>query len=177
MGPTVVNGLPAHVLLVHFVVVLVPLASLLLTLAVCWPTARVRLGFLTPLIAFIAMVAVPLTSHSGEWLAHRVYRDPLILQHMHLGDELLIWSAATFLLAAVWWGLHSDRVMRRLRPRLPRIDALTASRAVAVTLAVVAVVVAVGAVVQVYRIGDSGAQAAWHGRVPTGQSEATPGLR
>ena len=37
-----VNGLPAHVLLVHAVVVLVPLTSLLLVLVAVWPAARRR---------------------------------------------------------------------------------------------------------------------------------------
>ncbi|MBU3066707.1 hypothetical protein KO481_34975 [Nocardia sp. NEAU-G5] len=172
MGPTTVNGLPAHVLLVHFVVVLVPLAALLLALAVCWPAARARLGLATPLVAFAALLAVPLTTQSGEWLAHHVDRNPLVRQHTHLGDELLAWSAATFLLASVWWALHSDRVTRRLRPRLPRIDTVAGNRAVAITLALAALAVSVGSVVQVYRIGDSGAQAAWHSTIVS-QSHTT----
>lgn len=41
---------------------------------------------------------------------------------------------------------------------------MTGHRSVAITIAVTAVAVSVGSVVQVYRIGDSGAQAAWHDR-------------
>ena len=39
-----VNGLPAHVLLVHAIVVLLPLAALLLVLTAVWPAARSRLA-------------------------------------------------------------------------------------------------------------------------------------
>jgi hypothetical protein len=34
-----VNGLPAHILLVHAIVVLLPLAALLLVLTAVWPAA------------------------------------------------------------------------------------------------------------------------------------------
>ena len=46
-----VNGLPLHVLLVHFIVVGVPLAALLTVLSALWPAARRRLGIITPLVA------------------------------------------------------------------------------------------------------------------------------
>ncbi|WP_019926557.1 DUF2231 domain-containing protein [Nocardia sp. BMG111209] len=164
MGPTIIDGLPAHVLLVHFVVVLVPLAALLLILAACWPAARTRLGFLVPLTAFTALVTVPLTTHSGEWLAQRSGDDPLIRRHADLGDQLLMWSAGTFLLSAVWWALHSRRAGQWWRPRFAKIDTLTTRRAVSIALATLAVAVSTGSMIQVYRIGDSGARAAWHDR-------------
>ncbi|WP_433560342.1 DUF2231 domain-containing protein [Nocardia sp. CA-151230] len=164
MGPNTINGLPAHVLLVHAVVVLVPLTALLLILAVVWPAARRRIGVVLPVVAFVTLVFVPLTTHSGEWLEHHTPRDPLVRIHTHLGDDLLVWSAGTFLLAAVWWAIHDEHVRERLRRRVPRIDAMTARRALSAVLAVVALGVAAGSVVQVYRIGDSGAKAAWHER-------------
>ena len=40
------NGLPAHVLLVHFIVVLAPLTAVLATVCTFWPTARQRLVWL-----------------------------------------------------------------------------------------------------------------------------------
>jgi hypothetical protein len=161
MGPTEINGLPAHVLFVHAVVVLVPLAALLLVLCALWPAAQRRLGAVTPAVAFVALVTVPLTSHSGEWLEHHIGRDPLVRAHAHLGDELLVWSAATFLMSVLWWATHSTW----LRARIGRFDAVAANRGVAAALAVLALSVSAGSVVQVYRIGDSGAKAAWHDRV------------
>ncbi len=129
-----------------------------------WPAAQRRLGGLTPLAALATLVAVPLTSHSGEWLAHHLTRDPLVRAHAELGDGMLIWSLATFALSTLWWATHSERAARWLGSRLRRFDAVAANRAVAVVLAALAVMVSVGAVVQVYRIGDSGAKAAWHDR-------------
>ncbi|MEU6586250.1 DUF2231 domain-containing protein [Nocardia sp. NPDC046763] len=164
MGPNTINGLPAHVLLVHAVVVLVPLTALLVALAVAWPAARRRIGVLLPVVAFVTLVFVPLTTHSGEWLEHHTSRDPLVRIHTHLGDDLLAWSAATFVFATVWWAIHSERARDLLRRRVPRVDAVSGRRAVAVIVAVAALAVAVGSVVQVYRIGDSGAKAAWHDR-------------
>jgi len=66
--PTSIHGLPAHVLLVHAVVMVVPLTALLLLASAWWPAARRKLGFCTPLLALIAVVHVPITTHAGEWL-------------------------------------------------------------------------------------------------------------
>lgn len=41
--PTTLNGLPAHILFVH-AVVLIPLAALLLVVSAVWPTARRKVG-------------------------------------------------------------------------------------------------------------------------------------
>jgi len=165
VGPTTINGLPAHVLLVHIVVVMVPVTALLVVSCVLWPAARRRLGILTPLTAFVTLVSVPLTSHSGEWLEHHTSRDPLVRIHAHLGDEMLLWSLAVFVLSLVWWAVHSERATGWMRSRSRRTDAVVANKVVAAALAVLAMVVAGGSVVQVYRIGDSGAKAAWHDRV------------
>ncbi|MFZ2177676.1 MAG: hypothetical protein WAW17_27340 [Rhodococcus sp. (in: high G+C Gram-positive bacteria)] len=45
------NGLPAHVLLVHFVVVLAPLTAILLILCALWPAARRRMVWLIRALA------------------------------------------------------------------------------------------------------------------------------
>ncbi|RMI33534.1 DUF2231 domain-containing protein [Nocardia stercoris] len=165
MGPVTFNGLPAHVLLVHFVVVLVPLAALLLMVAVCWPAAQRRLGVVSPLAAFVALVCVPLTTHSGEWLEDQLPHDPMIRTHAHLGDDLLVWSLATFLLATAWWAIRSETARAALSSRVPVAAGLAGRRAVVAVVAVLSVVVAAGSMVQVYRIGDSGAKAAWHDQI------------
>ena len=53
-----VNGLPAHILLVHALVVLLPLAALLLVLTAAWPAARGRLAGLNANLS----VLVPVTT-------------------------------------------------------------------------------------------------------------------
>ncbi|MFG3288906.1 DUF2231 domain-containing protein [Streptomyces sp. NPDC048179] len=146
-----VNGLPAHVLLVHIVVVLVPLTALALIAAALWPRAARRLGVLLPVLAFVALVSVPLTTQAGEWLERHVGDDALVRRHTELGDGLLPWALGLFLLATlVWWAARTTDG--------GRLSALP----VRVAVGVLSVAVAAGAVVDVYRIGDSGAKAAWH---------------
>ncbi|MBP1159084.1 MULTISPECIES: DUF2231 domain-containing protein [unclassified Rhodococcus (in: high G+C Gram-positive bacteria)] len=160
MGPTTFNGLPIHPLLVHFVAVLVPISALLLLLAVCWPAARRRIGIVSPLVALVTLILVPLTTHAGEWLEHRTPRDPLVQIHAELGDQLIYWSAGVFLVALGWWAIHHPR-FQAWRAGRGGPTGGNATRIVATGLAVVAVALAVGSMVQVYRIGESGAAAVW----------------
>ncbi|GHJ99772.1 hypothetical protein SY2F82_15700 [Streptomyces sp. Y2F8-2] len=161
---TLVNGLPAHVLLVHFVVVLVPLSALALVVSAVWPKAARRLGLILPVLAFVTLVTVPLTSHAGEWLERHVAGDPLVRKHAELGDGLLPWALGLFLLAtAVWWTARRTPAPQGGTDG-PRggADGPRGGAVVRVAAAVLSLVMAVGAVVDVYRIGDSGAKAAWH---------------
>ncbi|CAO5182963.1 DUF2231 domain-containing protein [Frankia sp. AiPs1] len=198
MGPTEINGLPAHVLLVHVVVILVPLAALLVVLAAVWPAARRRLGLITPLVALVALISVPVTTHAGEWLEKRVSSDPLVRRHTELGGELLPWVIGLFVLAlAGWlWAGYSSGGWPFVRTgasagsgamagagegsaaggasAVTKAPARGAGLAVMIVLAVLSVAVSVGAVVQVYRIGDSGAKAVWDGsfsQTPQAQSK------
>ena len=152
-----VNGLPAHILLVHAVVVLVPLAALAAATVAWWPALRRRLGIITPLLAVVAAAFVPVTTHAGEWLEGHVQHTDLVETHTELGDTVLPWAAGLALLAVAGWllGRYLDR-----HPGTSRRDAL-----LRLALAVVTTVVAVGAVVSVFQAGESGARAAWDGRV------------
>jgi len=161
MGPTTINGLPAHVLLLHVVVVLVPLSALLLALSVLWPAAHRKLGFITPLVALVTMVSVPLTTHAGEWLYRRTPPTPILRHHAHLGHQMLYWSIAVFVLSALWWLRRDRRSTAWLDARVHRSATVIAGRAVAAVLIVCAVAAAAGSVVLIYRIGDSGAHSVW----------------
>ena len=154
---SLVNGLPAHVLFVHFVVVMVPLSALVLVVCALGPKAARRLGLILPALAFVTLVSVPLTTQAGEWLERHVDSDALVRRHAELGDGLLPWAAGLFVLAtAVWWTTRRTPAPQDA-PARPRGGAV-----VRIAAAVLSVVVAAGAVVDIYRIGDSGAKAAWH---------------
>ena len=180
MSLTVVNGLPAHVLFVHFVIVLVPLTALALVVSAAWPAGARRLGLVLPVLALVTLASVPLASHAGEWLEQHVDSDPLVRRHAELGDGLLPWALGLFAVSAlVWWaarrpatahtatGTTTDGTDEGTGTGGTRTtqgtgaawasSALFRGAAIALSL-----VVAVGAVVDVYRIGDSGAKAAWH---------------
>ena len=152
-----VNGLPAHIVLVHAVVVLVPLAALAATAAAWWPALRRWLGVITPLLAIVAVAFVPVTTHAGEWLEAHVQHTDLVETHTELGDAVLPWAAGLAVLAIVGWllGRHLDR-----NPGAGRRDVM-----LRIGLAVLTTAVAVGAVVTVIQAGESGARAAWDGRV------------
>ncbi|WP_460072885.1 DUF2231 domain-containing protein [Streptomyces sp. YKOK-I1] len=156
---SLVNGLPAHILLVHFVVVLVPLTALALVVGVIWPRAARRMGVVLPLLALVTLVSVPLATQAGEWLERHVDGNALVRRHAELGDGLFPWAGGLFVLAVVvWWvagraGASGSTGSRGIR---------WSAAPVRVAAAVLSLVVAGGAVVDVYRIGDSGAKAAWH---------------
>jgi len=140
-----IHGLPAHPLLVHAVVVLLPLAALALVLHATWPAARLRLGLVTPLLALVVLVLVPVTMHAGDDLAQRFGVNPLIERHRQLAHQLLPWTIALFVATVAVWGW-------RRPPRWVRLLLVGA-----------AVVVAVGTTVTLIRVGDAGARATWGG--------------
>ena len=175
----VINGLPAHVLIVHAVVVLVPLAALMAVLGAVWPAARRRLAYLTPLVALAALISVPLATQAGEWLEEHVPESPLVEQHAGEGDAVLAWVVGLFVVACAVWlvGAVADRGRVGRTPDGDRSGvggdqpAGAASWAGAswarALVAVVTLVVAAGATLAVYRAGDSGARAAWQDQVST----------
>ncbi|GCD88548.1 DUF2231 domain-containing protein [Nocardioides sp. LS1] len=142
-----INGLPLHPLVVHAVVVLVPLAALGTIALALRPAWRHHYGWLVVGAAALGTVLDPIATSSGEALEKHV-GDPG--QHAALGDQL-IWFLVPLLVLALALVL-----LDRRRPH-----ATTALRAVAV----LGVVAALATTVQVYRIGDSGARAAWGDQV------------
>src|SRR3954467_12720153 len=76
--PLLVFGLPTHVLLVHAVVVLVPLAVLGAVVIAVWPAARRRYGWLVVAVTVVATATVPLATEAGEALEHALPRSPAI---------------------------------------------------------------------------------------------------
>jgi ABC-type Na+ efflux pump permease subunit len=105
-------------------------------------------------LALITAVTTPLTTNAGQWLMDRLGPSPAIEAHAQLGGTM-IYFALALLAAAV---LLAVVQVRHSRGR-------TANTAVAVVVAAVVIVAGLATAVQVYRIGDSGARAAWGGLV------------
>ena len=170
---TTVNGLPAHVLLVHAIVVLLPLSALLLVLTAVWPAARAKLAGPNAILAVLVVVLVPITTDAGEWLERQVARTPLVRTHTELGDTA-IWAAIPVAVLAllVWW---RRREALRTTDAAPRRTFLgPASTAVTVVLSVLSIAAAGAAVFDIYRIGESGAQASWQGQFGTAPAAGGP---
>ncbi|MDT7761129.1 MAG: hypothetical protein QOC63_549 [Mycobacterium sp.] len=145
-----VNGLPAHVLLVHFIVVLAPLTSVLAIVCTFWPAARQRLVWLVLALAVITAVLTPLTTDAGQWLAKRKGRSPLLHAHIQLGDTMVYFSIALVAAAALIAFVHLREARGKSLKPIARW-----------LIAAVVVIASVATTVQVYRIGDSGAKATW----------------
>lgn len=117
-----VNGLPAHVLLVHFLVVLAPLTAVLAVLCALWPAARRRLAWPVLALAAFCLVLTPITTEAGEWLEHRVGRSPLVHTHAELGDTMIYVSAALFVAAALRHRACPHRARQGAETRSCRVD-------------------------------------------------------
>ncbi|MFI9644320.1 DUF2231 domain-containing protein [Micromonospora sp. NPDC051925] len=151
------NGLPAHVLVVHAVVVFVPLLALLASAYGLVPRWRPRLDWAVATLAVVTPVVAWLATETGEAfeeaLEKKGYSPELlakIQEHSEFGD-ILLWftvglAVATLLLLAV----TSNRV------RTPKLPAWTTW-----LLTAVVVVLAVLNTISAYLTGDSGAASVW----------------
>ncbi len=157
------NGLPLHVLIVHFVVIVVPLAALCLVLGTVWPAARRRLGIATPIVALAALISVPIAVEAGEALEEQVAESALSELHAHLGRDLLPWAIALFVVSVAQWIWF--RFFTGTGRFASRITSAPARLAISVVLMVAVAIVVIGAVVVTVIIGESGASAVWTGRL------------
>ena len=171
--PENVFGLPTHIVLLHIVVVLLPIAAVATIAVVASSWFRHRYGLLVVAATFVVTLFVPLTSQAGEALAERLPDAPEIQTHADVGKQLVIWAAvfgvclaAVVLLDVVrratapdLTGAESRAVAwlpSELRSRTPR-WADAAFRVVQV----LAVLASIGVLVMVIRAGHTGAQAVW----------------
>lgn len=156
-----INGIPLHPLVVHAIVVLLPLATLGTIAIALRPLWRLRYGPLVVAAAAVSTALIPVATSSGEALEKRV-GDPGT--HAQLGDQLIFFAVPLLVLSAalVW-----------LEWRRTRSAEVATSRTLVHVVAGLAVVAALSSAVQVYRVGDSGARAAW-GDVPAPRSESAP---
>lgn len=168
-------GLPAHPLIVHAVVVLVPLTALGLFLSAVWPAAREKVGWITVGFATVCLVLIPFATGSGENLEERVDETELVEKHAELGERLLPWVILLFVASlAVMLFFHYKK----------RIDAQVAdgtlaeapgwTKIVSPLLIVLAIVASLGNVWTTYEVGHSGAKATWDD-TPAGEREGEGG--
>lgn len=157
-----IDGLPVHPLVVHGVVVLLPLAILGTVLIAFRASWRRRYGVLVLAVAVVATALVPVATSSGESLERRV-GDPG--EHAELGDQLL-WFAVPLVVVLAALVLLQRRADRAGAAAPDGTGTRRGARSPALlVVAVVAVVIAVANGYQVYRVGDTGARAAWGDQV------------
>jgi hypothetical protein len=170
--PTLINGLPAHVLLIHVVVILVPTAAAVLVGQAWSRPVRRCAGVGGPLLCLGALVMVPITTSAGKWLRDHLNPELAasapVRRHADLGNGLLPWVIAMFVLSVAVFLLGRITAEQK-QPVVGSRSAGTIGALVIVQMvvALLATVAAVGSVVETVRIGDSGAQAVWKGTVVT----------
>lgn len=144
-------GLPAHPLLVHAAVVLLPLAAVGTVMVAAIPKARRAYAPLVLIVAIAALVAVGLAQGSGEEFEDEVVETELTEEHTDQGETVLPWAIAVVVVAGATTGAAA------FRRRVPKVSAgaLTAG------LVVAAVIVSAGATWTVVDVGHSGARATW----------------
>jgi hypothetical protein len=166
-GFSTISGLPAHVLIVHATVVLVPLTAICLLLALRPSLAR-RFGIALPVVGVASLVSVFAAMNAGGWLQDHVENTPLVQHHVAIAGQLWPFSAvAAILTVAVWWLSGREQAgdeARAARPAATPAGARTAGQSrVMVIVAVLSVLASIGSVVEVVRIGEAGSRASWSG--------------
>jgi len=176
MEITSLFGLPAHPLLVHIPIVLIPLAAIG-ALGLWWAPWRDRLGWATAVILVVAGIFTQLAIGSGQALEDTSERNALVRAHAKIAEDIRPWLLLFFVaLVAFLW------LDRRRRARVTEeTDAGRGLRdPVLIGLFVATIAFAGMSVYWVQRIGHSGAKAVWHdkgreGARSGGESGEAPG--
>jgi uncharacterized membrane protein len=143
------TGLPLHILVVHFVVVLVPISAFATIGVFVWPAWRRKYGAWIAALNVMMLVLTFVTVRAGLDLKdrYRALGDTQTPGYHHEGlGKSLLWVvlALAVLSAAAWW-------VGRMPNMAP----------VAIGLGAVVALVAIGAIVLTTLTGDSGARTTW----------------
>jgi uncharacterized BrkB/YihY/UPF0761 family membrane protein len=153
-------GLPAHILLLHAIVIFAPVAGLL-ALAYSWvPRVRKYIGWALFGLAVLNVPLAWITKESGEEFEELRPENSLVEAHAELGDALPL-IAGVFLIAVVLLFLTYDSLALRIMPWLAKTRAVPAVR---IIVSVLASVVAIWLIYQTIVTGHSGALAVWNGK-------------
>ena len=152
-------GLPMHVLVIHAVVVLGPLAAICAVGHALRPGWRRLLRWPTGVLAVITGVGAFVAAESGEALLQRVSTTraattnfDLLSAHQAAGDRARLWCLVFMVLAlaGVWFLPEPGQEAARSHP-------------LAQLLRVLVVLSAVAALVTIVLAGDAGARVVWDG--------------
>ncbi len=153
-------GLPAHPLLVHAAVVLLPLAALGLVLVALRPGWRRHYAPVVFGFAVAALASIALAQGSGEQLEDRVEETRLVEAHADEGESVMPWAIGVAVLSG------AVLVAEPLARRSPALR----TKGVGIALTVLSIAAAAGATYTVVAVGHSGAKAAWDDLPAVGQS-------
>lgn len=139
-------GLPAHVLIVHVTVVLLPVAAIGAIVIVIRRSLIHRIGWVTVVAAGLGAAASWISRFSGAELASRVGNPQ---PHVDYGHDLPVHATLFFLLVLIYWLIARGIPGNRSRPWW---------------VMALGVIVILGSIIVVWstiRTGHSGAEATW----------------
>jgi hypothetical protein len=145
-------GIPAHPLVVHAAVVLLPIAAIGTVIVAAVPQARRHYAPVVFGVALLATIAVGLAQQSGESLEQRVTENALVEEHTEEGESVLPWAIAVTAIAG------AVAIVEPLRRRFARVP----GGAITAALIVTALLAGSGATWTIISVGHSGARATWH---------------
>ena len=169
---TIYSGLPAHPLLLHVPVILIPFAVLGALILVARPAFFARHGLWLGLLTVVALGSTNLTIGAGKALRTDLHLQgfSLITQHMHAADMLrmvLILFTALLLVAVAAFRTAGPRVTG-IGPVDGALAAVRSGGTLGTALRVLVAVFGLLSVYYCFRTGDLGAKAVWQGRLSGG---------
>lgn len=152
-----IGGLPAHILLVHAVVVLAPIAGLGAIVYAAAPRWRTYLAWPLGVLSLGLVPVTLLTAQAGEQLEKARPASALIHEHAQQGDVLKVVSVIFFVLFAAMLVVTYEPFGRRLA----FLGGLRDIRSVRVALLIAGVVTGAFFIYQSIITGHSGAASVW----------------
>ena len=158
-----IGGLPAHPLVVHLPVVLIPLALIGVLLMIVRPSLLPKLGVPVTVLAGLGFLGSIVAASSGEELEEQFESagetiSGTLRDHAELGENVQ-WIAGVFFVLVLAWVLFA--AWRRRAGEDHAVAKVRKPRIVHVTLAVLVAVSGVAATYAVYATGHSGAKSVW----------------
>ena len=155
-----IGGLPLHPLVVHFAVVLLPLAAIALVVIVLFPRWRPTYGWVVVAGLAAGTGAAFVATQSGQELAQRVGTPE---RHAQLGDLTAIVAAGLLFAAIAWFFVARSRAAGTAGATPER----GLGSGIQLAAAIAAIVLALGTVGLSVAAGHTGAQAVWDGTITT----------
>ena len=155
-----IAGLPAHILLVHAVVVLGPIAGLAAMVYAAAPRWRPHLAWPLGVLSLGLVPVALVTAQAGEQLEKARPASQLIQDHAHQGSFLRYVAALFLVVAAVQIAAAFPSLLGRL-PAFRGLAILLESRWVLPATSVLGVLAGLFLVYQSIATGHSGAASVW----------------
>jgi uncharacterized membrane protein len=148
-------GLPAHPLVVHAAVVLVPLAAIGTIAIALSAKARLHIGWIVVGLGAVAFVFALLAQGSGESLQERTNETEFTEEHAEMGDTMP-WFALPIVITAT-----GVMVLDRRRTKTDAESQPSWMGPAVIVVSAAAILASVVGTVRIAQVGHSGARATW----------------